>query len=317
MAGWASRTAAIAVAVAGAVPLRAYRTEIHAARKRIKASARVLETAAGRIEYGDAGDGPPVLMIHGAGGGFDQGLWAFRDAVPDAERAYRVIAPSRFGYLGSPLPRDASPSAQAAAFAALLDALRVERVAVVGLSAGALSAMQFAIQYPDRTTCLVLEVPGAWTPPAERPSTTLMANPFIKSVAFKSDFVMWAFNKLAPASLEKFLGVPPALASTMSEQDRTRVAEVRDLILPVSRRIDGIMNDGLNVEAMERYPLEQIRAPTLVVDAEDESTFPGSKYTAEHIPGAQLVAFPTGGHLLIGHAEQARTAIAGFLRSHR
>ncbi len=54
--------------------------------------------------------GPPLLMVHGSGGGFDQGLDFARTLVPDG---YRVIVPSRFGYLRTPLPADASPMAQA------------------------------------------------------------------------------------------------------------------------------------------------------------------------------------------------------------
>jgi len=41
------------------------------------------------------GEGPPVLIVHGAGGGYDQGLWVARDSVGEG---FRIIAPSRFGY---------------------------------------------------------------------------------------------------------------------------------------------------------------------------------------------------------------------------
>jgi pimeloyl-ACP methyl ester carboxylesterase len=88
----------------------------------------ILETSYGPIEYAEAGNGPPVLVIHGAGGGFDQGLDIGEKLV---RNGFRVIAPSRFGYLRTPLPQDASAAAQADAHAALLDALHIERCAVV------------------------------------------------------------------------------------------------------------------------------------------------------------------------------------------
>lgn len=75
-----------------------------------------------------------MLVVHGAGGGFDQGL-ALGQGL--AERGWRVIAASRFGYLGTPLPRDASASAQADAHACLLDALGIERAAVLGAASSA------------------------------------------------------------------------------------------------------------------------------------------------------------------------------------
>jgi pimeloyl-ACP methyl ester carboxylesterase len=76
----------------------------------------------------------------------------------------------------------------------------------------------------------------------------------------------------------------------------------------------GIVNEGMNHQELERYPLESIHAPTLVIDAKDVSTFLGSKYTAENIANAKLVAFETGGHMLIGHGEDTRAAIKDFLK---
>jgi len=74
----------------------------------------------------------PVLVIHGAGGGFDQGLELSR---PLASRGCKVIAISRFGCLRTPLPMEPSPAAQADAHAQLIDALGISRVAILGASA--------------------------------------------------------------------------------------------------------------------------------------------------------------------------------------
>jgi 2-hydroxy-6-oxonona-2,4-dienedioate hydrolase len=63
----------------------------------------------------------------------------------------------------------------------------------------------------------------------------------------------------------------------------------------------------------EREELERIQAPTLVVDAMDMDTFRGATYTAKHIPNARLVAFETGGHLLVGHSQDTRVAVREFL----
>ena len=115
---------AVATTLALAVYL-AYVNDMTAARERIL-TAQVINTAIGPIQYAEVGHGTPVLVIHGAGGGFDQGLFTAKGALGDDDMAdnYRVIAPSRFGYLGTPMPAtgDASPSAAADAHAALLDA---------------------------------------------------------------------------------------------------------------------------------------------------------------------------------------------------
>ncbi len=121
----AAALAGALVGSASAVVLASYRRDIRRARERVSTGSTIVETARGPIEYATAGDGPPVLVVHGAGGGFDQGMDLSKPLV---ERGFRVIAPSRFGYLGTPLPPDASPEAQADAHAALLDALSVPRM---------------------------------------------------------------------------------------------------------------------------------------------------------------------------------------------
>jgi len=130
------------LAVAGALVYRRYRRDIRAARARISSGSKLANTPSGLIEYADVGTGSPVFVIHGAGGGFDQGL---EFAQPLIDAGFRIIAPSRFGYLRTPLPKDASPMAQADAHASLLDVLRLEKVAVVGISAGAVQLGRQAI----------------------------------------------------------------------------------------------------------------------------------------------------------------------------
>src|SRR5215471_4323328 len=110
----------------------AYQNQIRRARTRIFTNSKMLETAYGPIEYAEAGKGAPVLVIHGAGGGIDQGLDIGADL---ARRGFHIIAVSRFGYLRTPLPQDGSAEAQADAHAAVLDALDIPRCVVLGVSA--------------------------------------------------------------------------------------------------------------------------------------------------------------------------------------
>ncbi len=65
-----------------------------------------------------------MLVSHGIGGGFDQGLGLADGYLGDG---YTVIAPSRFGYHATPLPADATPASQADAFVCLLDSLQIEK----------------------------------------------------------------------------------------------------------------------------------------------------------------------------------------------
>ncbi len=124
---------------------------------------RLVETSAGAVEYAEADDGPPLLMIHGSGGGFDQGLAM---GAPLVARGWRLIATSRFGYLRSEVPPDSSHTAQADALAELLDALGIARAPVLGGSAGAMSAASFAARHPGKCAALVVLVPAIPLPGA-------------------------------------------------------------------------------------------------------------------------------------------------------
>lgn len=72
------------------------------------------------------------------------------------------------------------------------------------------------------------------------------------------------------------------------------------------------------VDSLQRYEVEHIAVPTVVIAAEDDlfGTYKGGRHTAEHIPGARLVGYPTGGHVLVGHGNDVRSELARFLEVH-
>jgi pimeloyl-ACP methyl ester carboxylesterase len=292
-----------------------YRRDVAAAHARLTGASEVVTTPCGPIEYASSGTGPPVLFVHGAGGGFDQGL-AFGAAL--AAHGYRVIAPSRFGYLRTPLPADASAAAQADAHACLLDELGLERAAVAAGSAGAPSALQLAVRHPERVTALVLIVPAAFVPrpdgaaPLHTPSGTQR----LFGTALNSDFLFWAIRRAAPnVMIRGLLGTPPELVARAEESERARVASILDMILPVSDRRLGLLNDAEITTHLERYALERIAAPTLTISVADDlyGTYDAARYTAEQIPGARFVGFAEGGHVFVGHDAEVTNAIADFL----
>ena len=90
----------------GAWGAGAYRAAMAGADARLARRSSVLETSAGALDHAVAGHGPPLMMIHGTGGGFDQGL-LFAHRL--RESGFQIVAPSRFGYLDSAFPDDASP----------------------------------------------------------------------------------------------------------------------------------------------------------------------------------------------------------------
>ena len=293
-----------------------YHRDIEQARVRVASGSRIAETACGPIEYAIAGDGPPVLSVHGAGGGYDQGL-DLAGTLPAV--GFRVIAMSRFGYLQTPMPADASAAAQADAHACLLDALDVPRAAVLGASAGAPSSVQFALRHPDRLTALVLLVPALYVPRGEdAPSLrTPSGTEFLFDTALKSDFVFWAALKVARQTMLKaILATPPERVDEASAAEQARVTEILAHILPVSPRRLGLLNDAAVTSSLERDPLERIRTPTLIASAEDDlfGTYDVARYTAGQIPGTRFIGYAEGGHILVGHHEELMADLEAFLR---
>jgi 2-hydroxy-6-oxonona-2,4-dienedioate hydrolase len=295
-----------------------YRREMQAAIVRISSGSKVIATPCGLIEYADIGTGPAIFAIHGAGGGFDQSLDLARDFLG---AGFRVVAPSRFGYLRTPLPADASPTAQADAHACVLDALNLQKVVVIGGSMGAPSAMQLCLRHPERCSGLVLLFPIAFAP---RPSNEPPPQPsalaqFLMNTILRSDFAFWSASKLSRDTVMKTIGAtPPADFRNAAPEEQARVLAVLRNIEPISRREQGLRNDAAVAPSVPRYDLEHLAAPTLVISAEDDlfGTFKGGRYTAEHIPGARFVGYSTGGHLLVGHRSEVKSELTEFLRLH-
>lgn len=309
------RVLAAAVSAAGLVAYARYQREMRVLRDSVDRGGSIAETAAGEIEYAEAGEGEAMLVIHGAGGGYDQGLLIASDFARD----HRVIAPSRFGYLKTPVPDDHSPAAQADAHAALLEFLDIDKAVVVGVSAGAPSAVEFALRHPQRISALILLVPRAFHPTQSvGADASVSSQAVLRLIEGSADFLFWLAERLSRETVVRFFGVPPEVDRNASEAERARVSNIMRSVLPLSSRVRGIEVDGLT--KLTQWPLETITAPTLIISATDDlyNTLPGARFTAEHIPGAKLEVLPTGGHLMVGRTAELRRRIGSFLeRAHR
>lgn len=299
-----------------------YHHDMHQARERTLAGSQIAKTPCGPIEYAVAGEGPPVLVAHGAGGGYDQGLAISEGLV---RSGFRVIAVSRFGYLRTPMPANPSAAAQSDAYACLLDTLHIPRAAILGASAGAPSSMQFALRHPSRTAALVLLVPIAYPTRVVQPpeyilsEQTLTAAKFLINTALKSDFLFWAAPKIAPKTVTSALLATPRSALEQANADeRARIAQMLGCMLPIRERRLGTLNDALITPFIPRYELERISAPALILTTTDDlfRTYDGARYSAEHIPHARFISYPDGGHLFVGHYPEVVSEAATFLKQY-
>jgi 2-hydroxy-6-oxonona-2,4-dienedioate hydrolase len=305
----------VAAAVAAFAIHARFSQDLARAAERAAQGSELIATRCGPIEVQQAGTGIPLLMIHGSGGGHDQGMaWA----RPLVQQGVRVIAMSRFGYLRTPRPADASPQAQADAHVCLLDALGIPKAAVMGVSAGGPSAMQTAIRHPERVSALVLVVPIAYKPGTVADSAPPVSDDkdALLLRLLGSDFLFWTGLHVARDSLIRHvLATPPEQVAAASEAERARVNELAERILPVSRRAAGLRDDTRLGKGLGPYALEAIRVPTLVVSARDDGfgTYAAAQYTASRIAGAKFIGFVDGGHLLVGHDAAVQAEIAKLL----
>lgn len=305
-----------AAAAAGWVGWR-FQRDLAEARERASAHSIVADTRCGPIEYQQAGAGLPLLMVHGSGGGHDQGMdWA----RPLARHGIHVIAMSRFGYLRTPRPADASPPAQADAHICLLDALGIARAAIMGVSAGAPSALQAAIRHPQRIRALALVVPIAWKPGdvADSAAPVSDGKDALLLRLLGSDLLFWSALQLAREQvLRHVLATPPELLAGAGPAERARITAMADRILPVSLRAAGLRDDTRLGKGLGPSALESIRVPTLVASARDDGfgTYASAAYTASRIPGARFVGFAQGGHLLVGHADALQSELLRWLQA--
>lgn len=295
----------------------AYRRDIAAAEARVAQGSLLAATPCGPIEYAVIGTGSPVLVVHGAGGGFDQGLEFGR---PLAERGFSVIAMSRFGYLRTPLPADASPAAQGDAHACLLDALKLPAAAILGGSAGVPSTIEFCLRHEKRCAAMALLVPALFPsrpealprmPPGAPPSS-----PFGWIVG--SDFFFWLNTRLARnLLLERLFATPVRDFESAAPEERERILRVMRIALPVSRRSAGLWNDIGIVTSPAPHALGRVSAPAIVFAVEDDlfGTYLASRAMAARIPGARFVGFPTGGHLWVGRQGELVPELDAFLRA--
>lgn len=278
----------------------------------------ITRAAAGRIEHTDSGGAAPVLLtLHGGMGGCDQS-WLLARALASDLAAFRVIAVSRPGYLGTPLEVGRSPEAQADAIAALLDALAIPKALVAAVSAGGPTALQFALRHPDRCTGLVMvsAASGPLVVPeyiASRLATMRLLGRLPGFAALLASRARRNPRAAARRSIED----PALLDSTLAHPQagpliRVMMASVFDRL---TRRVPGTIADIKAYDSMEPFPFERLRTRVLVIHGVADRIVPvaHARAVSSRTPGARNVEIAGGDHVtLFTHLEAVRAAFSAF-----
>jgi pimeloyl-ACP methyl ester carboxylesterase len=233
--------------------------------------------------YIEAGAGEPVVLIMGLGG--DHLAWGFQMGAL-AER-YRVIAFDNRG-VGQTSDPDAPCTTRMMAEDArgLMDALRVERAYVVGVSMGGMIAQELALQHPERVRALHLGC--------------TMARPdgYLSSIT-----TVWRDLRTQVSREMDLRTIGPWLFGATTYNERPEFIEMlyqNALAHPHPQSLTGFLRQSEAVMAHDTLErLGAIGCPTLVSVAEEDILVPPrfSRQLAARVPGAQLELVKAAGHV--------------------
>jgi pimeloyl-ACP methyl ester carboxylesterase len=245
------------------------------------------------IHYLSAGEGPPLVLLHGAG---DNAL-DWRWVLPALAATHRVYAPDLPGSDDSAKPAAAySPAFFERFVAAFVDALGFGRATFVGNSLGGLVALRLALSEPARVGALVL-VDGAGLGREINPVFTSVNVPGLSEAAIP----LWrtpvgAYQRAWGRAALLFARPWSAPHEWLAEQRRlaqspgyleAHLTVLRSLVSPAGQR----------EVLLDRLPL--LEMPTIVVWGERDRVFPDSqaKGAAARLRDGSLELIPDCGHL--------------------
>ena len=274
----------------------------------------MIETKLGAIECSIFGKGPDVLCLHGAMGGYDQSALLARTI---GEGGYRYHCVSRPGYLRTPLALGKSPDEQADLYAAMLDALGIERVGVMAVSGGGYSAIHFALRHPQRCWGMVLVSTTADKVTTPLPWAYHLLKILVRMKWFQS--MNQRKSETQPEAVARRSVTNPQIFERLLN-DQEAWALMKQLQLSTSDRMNqrfpGTNNDVLVTRSCS-FPLEAIQIPTLVVHGTADPLVPYVEHAevfAKRISGSRLVSLEGGEHAAIfTHRQEARREVCAFL----
>ena len=257
-----------------------------------------------RLHYVEAGQGEPVVLIHG----LNASTFSFRYTIPELAQSYRVVALDLqgFGYSERPAGADYSLTALAEQVARVMERLGIERATVVGHSMGGAVAMRLAIGFPERVARLVL---------VNSATDRLLGRGLRLSRLVQPVMPIAALFALQRRAFRR-----RALRLAVHDPAHVTPEVVEGSFRP--RRVKGTLR-ALGAWLVDRgrdEPLapERIAQPTLVLWGEHDRWLPPAEgeELARAIPNARLVLVPSSGHLPLEEQPNfCNRALLDFLRS--
>ena len=226
---------------------------------------KIINTSLGDVEYSSIGKGIPILFLHGGHSNCKETLC---HKGFDLEK-FHLITPSRPGYSKTPLNGSQTPGQAADLISELLTNLSVDNVIVYGISAGGLTAIELAANYPDKVKKLILAsaISKKWLDENGKTYKTakMMFNPKIEKFIWKT---VKFFSKIFPNMIAK--NFYPQFSK--NKPGKLKNQDVQELISGMKHynSKNGFLND-INQNILEET-LTNIKCPTLIIHSENDSS---------------------------------------------
>lgn len=268
----------------------------------------------GKIEYTLRGEGPVILNLHG-GHSNSQESFGYQ---PLLDAGYSILTPSRPGYGRTEGELGATAAETAASLVELLDCLKIDKVYLIGVSAGGPTAIYLAANYPERVKKLILESAASksWLTKNDLDYKVgkIIFNP-------KLQHLTWSIlRKIANNFPNFFTKIFLPQFSTLSKKEvmaRMKNTDLAELVKMVNRYASdqGFIYD-LEHQTTKKV-LQKIEVPTLIIHSKyDKSvSYEHAEYAAENIKDSEIYADDFWGHLIwIGKNKKKRDKkLLGFL----
>lgn len=265
---------------------------------------RLLELRDGtRLQVTDAGQGPTIVLVHGAG--LSAGVWAYQ--FHDLADRFRLVALDLRAHGESDAgSEDVTIAAMADDLAEVIGQLDLHVSVLVGHSMGGMAVLRFARRHPEMlseqvssillmsTAGGLLPAAGAWNrfgPLAVRAAVTF------DSLAKRSRRIGIPDSNLGHGMSRVGFGVTPSTAQV--------AATLRMLQATDQHRLVGLLPELMRFD--ERSAFTDLKLPvTVLVGDRDRLTPPDlARQLAAALPGARLVVWPGGGHMLMFERREA------------
>ncbi len=238
---------------------------------------------------------------------------------------FRVIAPSRPGYLDTPLTdSNATPDEQADMHIALMDKLGIDKFMVMCWSGGGPSCYRLAVKYPNRVDKLVTF--------AAVSKSYKFADLAEENIMLLNSFGSWLMGEMVKHSPKKLVNMLPAEEGKLSKKQAKELGQYiwshpkkRKFVLDVTETISGknrkkgVKNDAKQFPKIVDLELSKIKVPTLIVEGtvDTDVTPEYSEYAHKHITGSEIIHIKDGTHFAVWTdptCEQVQTQVISFLQ---